>query len=90
MEDAQFLVTKKDQILTRHQREIILIENEWKKTFERSLFSSDFNSQRQGYLTLPLRILYFDFFDLIITTSKLFTFFVTLNSAWEFNDEGSL
>lgn len=48
--NAHFLVIKKkDQSLTRHQREIILMEIEWKKKFGRSLFSLDFNSQNQGY-----------------------------------------
>lgn len=74
--NAHFLVIKKkDQSLTRHQREMILMEIEWKKKLERSLFSLFFNSQKQRYWILSLGILDFDFFALIITKSNLFNFF---------------
>ena len=55
---------EEDQTLTRHQAEMILIEIEWKKKFERRLFSSYFKAQKQGYLTLSLRILEFYFSEL--------------------------
>lgn len=51
-----------------------LIEIEWKKMFEGSLFSSNFNSQKQGYLILSWLILGFDFYELVVTKSKLFKF----------------
>lgn len=69
---------------------MILIESEWKNKFEMSLFPSNFNLLKQGYLALPLRILDFDFSDLIITKSKLFKICVTLNSPWEIDNENSL